>query len=132
MCPPTNGDAKQKGNVSDEEEIDNAVQGKGSSSIPEYNHLLADMWRHASAKGLSVYSFLTSIPHHPVAQATSDFHPPTVVPNIHLSIPWLLSKCILVAVHACLSSGARADLGSASRFVLYSSFRSKEEGEPKS
>ena len=47
MCPPTNGDAKQKGSVSDEEVIHNAVQGKGSSSIPVYNHLLADTWWHA-------------------------------------------------------------------------------------
>ena len=84
------------------EEIDNVVRDKGSSSIPEYSHLLTDMRRRASAKGRSVYSFLTSIPHYPVVQATSDFHPPTVVPNTHLSTPWLLSEYIHLAVHACL------------------------------
>ena len=61
------------------------MQGKGSSAILEYNHLLTDMWRHASAKGLSVYSFLTSIPHYPVVQATSDFHPHSsaIYPSFH-------------------------------------------------
>ena len=43
------------------------VQGMESTFILRYNHLLTNMWRHASAEGLTVYSFLTSIPHYPVA-----------------------------------------------------------------
>ena len=58
------------------EEKEVLLQGMGSACILEKNHLLTDMWRHASAKGLSVYSFLASIPHYPVAQATFNFHNP--------------------------------------------------------
>ena len=87
----------------------------GSTFILGYNHLLTDMWRHASAKGLSVYSFLTIIPQYPVAPATSNPHP---CPNSQL-----LLKYIHRAQHACLSAvGALTDLGSASYFVLSSSF----------
>ena len=48
----------------------------GSAFILGYNHLLTDMWRHASAEGLSVYSFLTIMPHYPVTPVTSNFHNP--------------------------------------------------------
>ena len=48
--------------------------GFGNKGGGGYNHLLTDMWQHAWAKGLSVYSFLTSISHYSVAQVTSNFH----------------------------------------------------------
>ena len=47
-----------------EENVWVAVQEIGSANIIWYNHLLTSMWRHASAEDLSVYSFLTSIPHY--------------------------------------------------------------------
>ena len=40
----------------------------GSTTVLAVNHLLTDMWRHASAEGLSVYSFLdkhTTLPRGP-------------------------------------------------------------------
>ena len=57
-----------------EEKVWVGIQGIGSACIPGFNHLLTHMWRHASAEGLGVYSFWTSIPHYPVAQVTSHFH----------------------------------------------------------
>ena len=60
-------------------------QKMGSTTILAKRHLLTDMWRHASAEGLSVDSFLKSIPHYPVAEATSDFHThgSTKYPSFH-------------------------------------------------
>ena len=54
------------------------VQKKRSPSIPQYNHLLTNMARHASNKSLIVYVLIREshypMVHYPVAQATSDFH----------------------------------------------------------
>ena len=66
-------------------------------------HLLIDMWRHASAEGLSVYCFLTSTPHYPVAQATSDFHThgSTQYPSFHTINAVRIFHLVL---HTCLSA----------------------------
>ena len=90
----------------------------GSTFILGYNHLMTDMWRHASAKGLSVYSFLTSIPHYPRQLPTSTTYSCAKYPSSQLRLIY-----IHLVLHACLSAvGAVMELGSASYFVLCSSF----------
>ena len=58
---------------------------------------------HASAEGLSVYSFLASILHYPVAQATSDFHTHSSAkyPSFHTINA---VKIFHLVLHACLSA----------------------------